>query len=115
MTDYQPIQTTLFSSLAYGSYIFCEGHVKIGKHVCIGRNVNIMTGSHNIHSPHFELITKPITIENNVWVATGATVLPGILLSKNPVVAAGSVVIFSTEENDIIEGNPARFLKKRHI
>jgi len=104
-----------FSSLASGSYISCENLVQLGKFVCVGRNVNILAGSHNIHSPDFELITKPVIIEDNVWIATGATVLPGILLSKNTVVAAGAVVVSSTEKNDVIGGNPARFLKKRRI
>lgn len=111
----QNLRMGAFSSLASGSYVSCADLVYIGKFVCVGRDVNILSGSHNIHSPDFELITKPVIIEDNVWIATDAIVLPGISLSKNTVVAAGAVVVSSTEKNDVIGGNPARFLKKRRI
>lgn len=74
----------------------------------------LLTGSHDISSTNFTLITKPIVIGDGVWVATGSTVLPGITLSDMTVVGAGSVVIKSTEENDVVGGTPQSSLKKEN-
>lgn len=102
-----------FSSLAENAYLSCDGHVRIGQKVCIGRGVNVLSGSHDIHSNHFELVTRDITIEDNVWIATGSIILPGIRIEQNSVVAAGSVVVKNISANDVVGGNPARFIKKR--
>ena len=73
----------------------------------------MLTGSHSLTSPTFDLITKPITIKDNVWVATGAIVLPGVTIGEGAVVAAGSVVTKDVEPWTVVGGNPAKFIKKR--
>ena len=50
-----------------------------------------------------------------MWVATGSYVLPGVTLADMTVVAARSCVIRSTDEYDVVGGNPAKFIKKRVI
>lgn len=103
------------SSLGANSWAYCLDNISIGENSCIGENVFLLTGSHDISSPNFELVTKPINIGNGVWVATGSYVLPGVSLSDLSVVAANSTVVKSTTENDVVGGNPAKFLKKREI
>ncbi len=49
----------------------------------------------------------------NVWVATGAMILPGVTVCDGAVVAAGAVVIKDVEPWTIVGGNPAMVLKKR--
>lgn len=101
------------SSLGKKSWAYCLNNITIGENTCIGQDVYLLTGSHDISSSNFTLITKPIVIGDGVWVATGSTVLPGITLSDMTVVGASSVVVKSTEPNDVIGGNPALFIKKR--
>lgn len=82
---------------------------------CIGKDVYLLTGSHNIEKSTFPLITKPIHIGNYCWVATAATILPGVNLGDGCVVGANSVVTKSFEIDAVVGGNPAKFIKKRVI
>jgi acetyltransferase-like isoleucine patch superfamily enzyme len=77
--------------------------------------VKLITGSHEISSGHFDLITRPITVEDNVWIATGAMILPGVTIGEGAVVAAGAVVTKDVEPWTVVGGNPARFIKKREL
>ena len=104
-----------YSSLGKHAWAYCLDRISIGNNTCVGQDVYLLTGSHDISSPHFDLKTKPITIGNGVWVATGSKVLPGVALADMTVVAAGAIVIKATDENDVVGGNPAKFLKKRVI
>lgn len=103
------------SSLGKKAWVYCLNDISIGNYSCIGQDVYLLTGSHDISSSTFDLVTKPIEIGDGVWVATSSTVLPGVKLSDMSVVGAGSVVVKSTNENDVIGGNPAHFIKKREI
>lgn len=103
------------SSLGKKSWAYCLNNITIGENTCIGQDVYLLTGSHDISSPNFTLVTKPIVIGDGVWVATASTVLPGITLGDMTVVAASSVVVKSTEANEVVGGNPAKFIKKRVI
>lgn len=60
----------------------------------IGPNVNIITTGHPLDpSQRRDYVeAKPIIIEDNVWIATGATVIGGAVVGENSVVAAGAVV-----------------------
>jgi len=75
--------------------------------------VQLLTGSHDVTSPHFDLVTKPILIHDNVWIATGAIILPGVIIGEGSVVAAGAVVSKNVDPWTIVGGNPAKFIKKR--
>lgn len=103
------------SSFGEKVWAYCLNEINIGANSCIGNDVYLLTGSHDITSPNFDLVTKPIVIGNGVWIATGSTVLPGITLGDMSVVGASSVVVKSTEPYDVVGGNPAKFIKKRII
>lgn len=103
------------SSLGRNSYISCEGGVNIGQYVCVGRDVNILSGSHNISSKLFEMIISPITIKDGAWIATGAYVLPGISIGNSSVVGAASMVTKDVPDNMVAAGNPVRLIKKRFL
>jgi putative colanic acid biosynthesis acetyltransferase WcaF len=74
-----------------------------------------MTGSHDVSSKHFNLVTSPIKIGAGVWVSTGSYILPGVSIGDYAVIAAGSVVVKNVEPWSIVGGNPAKFIKKRAI
>lgn len=54
-----------------------------------------------------------IIVEDDVWIGHSSIILSGVTLSRGTIVAAGSVVVKSTEPYSIIGGNPAKFIKKR--
>jgi len=101
------------SSLGDGSWAYCLAPIIIGKKCCIGKDVYLLTGSHDIEDVNFRMITKSIVINDGSWIATGTYVLPGIEVGNHTVVAAKSVVIKNTEPFTVVGGNPAKFIKIR--
>jgi acetyltransferase-like isoleucine patch superfamily enzyme len=79
----------------------------------IGPNVSLITSSHPIEPSERRafVIAKPIAIERNVWIAAGATIIGGVTVGENSVVAAGAVVTRDVPPNTLVGGNPARVIR----
>jgi putative colanic acid biosynthesis acetyltransferase WcaF len=88
-------------------------NISIGKHSDIGPFTRIWTLGHDPNSPTHNVYGGSVIIGHHVWIAAGATILPGVTLSNGTVVGASSVVHKSTEMNDVVAGNPAVFRRKR--
>ena len=87
--------------------------VTIDDNVCISQGVLLLTGSHNYKTVTFELLVKPIKIENSVWICAKAIVCSGVVCHKNSIITAGSVITADCEENGIYKGNPGVKIKIR--
>ncbi|MGH9479978.1 MAG: DapH/DapD/GlmU-related protein [Terriglobales bacterium] len=89
------------------------GGIDIADDVLIGPNVSIITSSHTLEPSrrHTCVIAKPIVIERNVWIATGAIIIGGVRVGENSVVAAGAVVTRDVPPDTLVAGNPARVLR----
>ena len=85
----------------------------IGDDVAVAYRATLVMGSHDIFSPSFSGITGPITIENHVFVGSGATILLGVTLGEGSVITAGSVVTKSIPPFSIARGNPAQVVGRR--
>ena len=82
--------------------------VKIGNHVIIGVGTNIITTSHNIDSPDWELKNYGIEIDDYVWLPTDVLILPSCRkIGYGAVVSSGSVVVRDVESMSVVSGNPA--------
>ena len=88
------------------------GGLDIADDVMIGPNVSIITMGHPLEPSQRRKATigKPIVIERNVWIAAGATIVGGVTVGENSVVAAGSVVTKDVPPNTLVGGNPARMI-----
>ena len=73
--------------------------VVIGSHVCISQRAFLCTGSHKFHRETFDLVTKPIVIEDGCWIAATVFVGPGVTIAKGTLCAAGSVVMKDLSTN----------------
>jgi putative colanic acid biosynthesis acetyltransferase WcaF len=89
--------------------------IVIGSHACISQRAFLCTGSHDFKQPRFDLITKPITLEDGAWVGAGAWVGPGVTFGSHAVLTAGSVATKNLEPFGIYRGNPAELVKQRVI
>jgi acetyltransferase-like isoleucine patch superfamily enzyme len=107
-----------FSSVIISS----RSSIKIGEHVKIGGNVRIF--DHDFHSLHHEtrrgchdaasIRTKPVIIEDDVFVGTNAIILKGTRLGARTIVATGSVVFgLDVPPDSLVKGNPACIIEKR--
>ena len=93
--------------------LYDMGGVDIADQVMIGPNVNIITSGHPLEPSQRRayIEAKPIVIEKNVWIATGATILGGVIVGENSVVAAGAVVTKDVPPNSFVAGVPARVIR----
>jgi acetyltransferase-like isoleucine patch superfamily enzyme len=93
--------------------IYDMGGVDIADLVMIGPNVNIITAGHPLAPSQRRVYieAKPIVIEKNVWIATAATILGGVTVGENSVVAAGAVVTKDVPANSLVAGVPAKVIR----
>lgn len=89
--------------------------VKIGAHSTVSQKTYLCTASHDIYKSDMPLITAPIIIEDQVWIAADAYVGPGVTIHQGAVVAARAVVVKSVEAWKVVGGNPAKVIKDREI
>lgn len=88
------------------------GGITIEDQVLIGPQVKLVTENHPLDpATRKGLITKPILIKRNAWIGAGATILPGVTVGENAVVAAGSVVTKDVAANTVVGGIPAKLIK----
>lgn len=89
------------------------GGIAMGDDVMIGPNVSLITSGHPLAPSQRRagVTASPIIIGRNVWIASGATVIGGVTIGDNAVVAAGSVVTRNVPPNTLVAGNPARVVR----
>ncbi len=92
--------------------ITCFERITIGARCAISWNTNILDA--NVH----QLVadgkprprSRPVIIGDDVWIGTGAVILPGVTVNDGAVVAAGSVVTTDVPGRATVAGNPARIV-----
>lgn len=89
------------------------GGITIEDGVLIAPKVSLLSEGHPI-SPEqrHSLVPKHIHIKKNAWIGANATILHGVTIGQNAVVAAGSVVTKDVPDNVVVGGIPAQILKK---
>ena len=87
------------------------GGITIEDDVLIEPRVNFVTENHPLDpSNRRALITKPIVVKRKAWIGAGATILPGVTIGENAVIAAGAVVSKDVSTNTVVGGVPAKFI-----
>ncbi|MBJ9922452.1 DapH/DapD/GlmU-related protein [Burkholderia cenocepacia] len=89
------------------------GGLEIGDDVMIGPNVSLITSGHPVEPSRRRdgAIAKPIVIERNVWIGAGATIIGGVTIGENAVVAAAAVVTRDVPPNTLVGSNPAKIIR----
>lgn len=98
-----------------GAWIDNLDTVRIGDNACVSQGAYIVTGNHDYASPGFDLMLRPITVEEGAWVGARAIICPGVTVATHSVVHAGSVVTKSTDAYTVYAGNPAVAVSSRQI
>ena len=89
-----------------------QGGIYIGDNALIGHNVVMATLNHEENpESRANLIAAPIRIGNKVWIGSNATILPGVTIGDGAIIAAGAVVTKDVEEESIVAGVPAKFIR----
>lgn len=119
-TVFPPFYTNFGRFIKIGKNVFINhacsfldmGGITIEDQVLIGPKANLITENHPLDpADRRALICDPIVIKRNAWIGVGATILPGITIGENAVVAAGAVVSKDVSDNSIVGGIPAKIIK----
>jgi len=119
-TLFLPFQINLGKFTRIGKNVFINhectfldmGGITIEDDVMIGPKVCLTTEGHPINpQERKKLLVKPIVIKRNAWIGAGATILPGVTIGENSVVAAGAVVSKDVPANTVVAGIPAKVVK----
>ena len=114
---YYPANLTMGSYACLASDVDCYNvaPVTIGANSTVSQGAYLCTASHDITDPLNPLVTKPIVIEDQAWVAAGAFVGMGVTIGQGAVVGARAAVFKDVEPWTVVGGNPAKFIKRREI
>lgn len=89
------------------------GGITLEDHVLIGPKVNLITENHPLDpASRRGMVCAPILIRRKAWIGAGATILPGVTVGENAVVAAGAVVSKNVPDNTVVGGIPAKVIKQ---
>lgn len=89
--------------------------VAIGSHSCLSQAVMLQCGNHDYKKSSFDLFTKPIIIEEGVWLGARSIVVQGVTCRSHSVLAVNSVATSDLEAWYIYQGNPAVKLRPRNM
>lgn len=96
--------------IMYNVLMMSRGGIIIEDNAMIAANAQIITNNHDPYD-RAVLLCKPVVIRENAWVGAGATILPGVTVGKNAIVAAASVVTKDVPDCAVVAGNPAKVVK----
>jgi len=89
-----------------------QGGIEIGDNVLIGHSVIITTLNHDFNPENRDsMYAKKVKIGSNVWIGSGANILPGVTIGSGAIIGAASVVTKNVPHNAIVAGNPAKIIK----
>jgi acetyltransferase-like isoleucine patch superfamily enzyme len=120
-TVFAPFHTNFGRFIQLGKNVFINhacsfldmGGITIEDHVLIGPRVNLVTENHPLDPVNRRaLVCKPIIIKRNAWIGAAATILPGVTIGENAVVAAGAVVSKDVANNTMVGGVPAKVIRQ---
>ncbi len=98
----------------FGCVILDCGQVVIGNSTLIGPNVGIFSGNHTLDAEERAaggLVPKDIRIGERVWIGGNVSIVPGVSIGSNTIIAAGSVVTRDIPGGVLAAGNPCRVLR----
>jgi putative colanic acid biosynthesis acetyltransferase WcaF len=89
--------------------------VQIGANCCISQGVYICTGSHDWGRATFDLLVKPVKIEDGAWIASQSAIGPGVVVGEGAVLSLGSVATSDLAPWYVYQGVPALVQQRRVI
>jgi acetyltransferase-like isoleucine patch superfamily enzyme len=117
---FAPFHTNFGRHIKLGKNVFINhacsfldlGGIVIEDDVLIGPKVNLITENHPVEPSQRKMLDlRSILVKRNAWIGAGATILPGVTIGENSIVAAGAVVNKDVPANTIVGGIPAKILK----
>ena len=104
-----------YSCLASDVNCYHVAPIIIRDNTTVSQGAYLCTASHDITNALNPLITAPIIIEDQAWIAADAFVGMGVTVGQGAVVGARAAVFKDVEPWTVVGGNPAKFIKQRIV
>jgi acetyltransferase-like isoleucine patch superfamily enzyme len=101
------------TTIGFRCFLDSRAGIWIGDNVTIASDTHILGGGHDVNHPDFLPVPIPTVIEDYVWIASRAMVLPSHI-RRGGVVAAQALVIRDVGELEVVGGSPAKVIAKRN-
>lgn len=120
-TVFTPFHTNFGRHIRLGRNVFINhacsfldlGGITIEDDVMVGPRVNITSENHPVETANRKtLVPAAVVIKRNAWIGANATILPGVTVGENSVVAAGAVITKDVPANTVVAGVPAKTIKR---
>lgn len=117
---FPPFYTDFGKNITVGKNVFInacchfqdQGGITLGDNCLVGHNVIFATLNHGFAPEERQsMLPAPIVVGRNVWIGSNSTILQGVTIGDNSIIAAGSVVTKDVPANAIVAGVPARFIR----
>ena len=117
---FPPFYTDFGQNITVGKNVFInacchfqdQGGITLGDNCLVGHNVVFATLNHGFAPEERQsMLPAPIVVGRNVWIGSNSTILQGVTIGDNSIIAAGSVVTKDVPANAIVAGVPARFIR----
>lgn len=117
---YPSVRITMPWNLEFGegcavgdkAILYALGPIHIGPRATVSQYAHLCAGSHDISRPDRKLLTPPINIGADAWIAADAFVGPGVTVGKGSIVAARAVLMRDIEPDVVVAGNPAKVIRR---
>ncbi len=117
---FPPFYTDFGKNITVGKNVFInacchfqdQGGITLGDNCLVGHNVVFATLNHGFAPEERQsMLPAPIVVGRNVWIGSNSTILQGVTIGDNSIIAGGSVVTKDVPANTIVAGVPARFIR----
>ena len=89
--------------------------VRLEDNVCLSQGAMLLCGNHDYRKTSFDLIVRPIILEEGVWIGARSVVCPGVMARSHALLTVNSVATGHLEPYSIYQGNPAVKIRERKI
>lgn len=117
---FPPFYTDFGKNITIGRNVFInsgcrfqdQGGITVGDDTLIGHNAVITTLNHDfVPERRSDMYPAPVVIGSRVWMGANVTIVPGVTIGDNSVIAAGAVVTKNVPPNVVVAGVPAKIIK----
>lgn len=112
-TIHAPWNLVVGSNTYFGDnvQIYNLGIMTFGSNIIVSQRSFFCDGSHNYRKRSFDLIVRPITVADNVWIASEVFIGPGVEIGENAVIAARATVVSNIYSNSVSVGSRSKIIK----